>query len=211
MQALGLRGSDDDARNLLATLDARQIDPWQLEATGEALAALGRMETRHILIERLDDRVAERQRAAARALGLYPTADTLTAYRALLNQADTGSPVLQAVILAVSRWQDAQPGLLRQACAEAGPHSGCAACRGTGYRGRLPVVEVLRPSPALREALLAGAGVGELRERARDTGWEDLATQAEALLASGRTSAAELGRCLGLRVPGADAARRRSG
>ncbi|MAW61287.1 MAG: hypothetical protein CMJ94_10685 [Planctomycetes bacterium] len=119
VQALGLRGSDDDARNLLATLDARQIDPWQLEATGEALAALGRMETRHILIERLDDRVAERQRAAARALGLYPTADTLTAYRALLNQADTGSPVLQAVILAVSRWQDAQPGLLRQACAGA--------------------------------------------------------------------------------------------
>ncbi|HEU0012454.1 MAG TPA: GspE/PulE family protein [Longimicrobium sp.] len=48
--------------------------------------------------------------------------------------------------------------------------AGCAACRGTGYRGRLGVFELLPMDDALREAVVRRAGRAELREAARRAG-----------------------------------------
>jgi general secretion pathway protein E len=41
--------------------------------------------------------------------------------------------------------------------------AGCAACRGTGYRGRVGVFELVMVSEELREAIAHGASQGELR------------------------------------------------
>ena len=46
---------------------------------------------------------------------------------------------------------------------------GCPACRGTGYRGRIPVLEVLRPTESVRAAVIAGASRAQLREVVTDT------------------------------------------
>ena len=116
VHALGMRGSDEDADNLLATLDARRMDPLQLEASGDALATLGRSDARLALFEQLKEGSALIRLAAARALGLYPNADSLAAYRAVLEDPHAGVPVHAAVIRSMSRWGDLQPGRLRRAC-----------------------------------------------------------------------------------------------
>ncbi|MEI9988942.1 MAG: ATPase, T2SS/T4P/T4SS family [Rhizomicrobium sp.] len=48
--------------------------------------------------------------------------------------------------------------------------TGCGTCRGTGYRGRTPIVEILAISDALRDAIMRKAGAGELRSLASSSG-----------------------------------------
>ncbi len=60
---------------------------------------------------------------------------------------------------------------------------GCRACRNTGYRGRMAVVEICLVTPALQELITANAPYGKLREQAlrdgmtmlRHYGWEKVA------------------------------------
>ncbi|GAB4314776.1 MAG: type IV-A pilus assembly ATPase PilB [Candidatus Sumerlaeia bacterium] len=51
---------------------------------------------------------------------------------------------------------------------------GCQRCRGTGYRGRMALYEVMVVSERLREAMLAGAHSGELKRIAIEEGMESL-------------------------------------
>jgi type IV pilus assembly protein PilB len=59
--------------------------------------------------------------------------------------------------------------------------AGCAACRGTGYRGRIGVFEALPVDRAVRERIVAGADAGELEREARAGGfttlWDDAVTK----------------------------------
>jgi len=48
--------------------------------------------------------------------------------------------------------------------------AGCAQCRGTGFRGRTAIAELLVLSEPLRQAVLAGASLSALRAEARATG-----------------------------------------
>ena len=79
--------------------------------------------------------------------------------------------------------------LLRRVCSECGG-KGCPVCLGTGYRGRVPVVELLRFSEESRR-----------RMRARDleglTARPDLAECGRQLIESGMTTEAEVVRVLG--------------
>lgn len=86
--------------------------------------------------------------------------------------------------------------LARRRCAACAGEGG-ACCRGTGYRGRFPLVEHLRLGPALRRALLERAPVERLSALARDEGLVPLRVAGEAALARGETTAAELERVLG--------------
>jgi len=80
--------------------------------------------------------------------------------------------------------------LVRRACIPCGG-SGCDGCRGTGYRGRLPLVELLPIDDALGRELRAGrVGNPVVSPTLRDTG--------EWLVGSGRTTRAELERVLGI-------------
>jgi general secretion pathway protein E len=69
---------------------------------------------------------------------------------------------------------------------------GCSACLETGYRGRLPVAELLRLDGELRRALLGGADADELSALLGRRGHMTLRQAGLGLLADGETSRAEL-------------------
>ena len=74
---------------------------------------------------------------------------------------------------------------------------GCDACRGSGYRGRVALMEVLLPDEGLAELLAYGAPPRELRRAAEAGGYRTLAEAGRARLLSGETSLAELARVVG--------------
>ena len=69
---------------------------------------------------------------------------------------------------------------------------GCGACRGTGYKGRVGLFEVMAMSPALRELVLAGASVHELGRQARDEGMATLRQSGLRKIADGVTTVEEV-------------------
>ena len=79
--------------------------------------------------------------------------------------------------------------LVRRGCGRCAG-AGCAECRGTGYRGRMPLVELLPVDDALRAELRAGRlGSPAAAPTLAETGaW---------MVAEGRTTRAELERVLG--------------
>ncbi len=75
---------------------------------------------------------------------------------------------------------------------------GCERCCGTGYRGRFPLVEVLRiKNTELGRAALAAADSAEIERIASQAGMLDFRSQASAAVAAGITSEAEVRRVLG--------------
>jgi type II secretory ATPase GspE/PulE/Tfp pilus assembly ATPase PilB-like protein len=75
----------------------------------------------------------------------------------------------------------------------------CAACRGTGYKGRIGAYELLSIGEELREALAKGAPGNVLRDIARKEGQQSLAAEARRLVREGLTSPAEVLRVIPLR------------
>jgi general secretion pathway protein E len=71
---------------------------------------------------------------------------------------------------------------------------GCAACRGTGYRGRRAVAEALRLDDEIRELIAGREPVRRLKEAARRRGMRSLREAALALAAEGVTSLQEVNR-----------------
>ncbi len=66
-----------------------------------------------------------------------------------------------------------------------GPH-GCEACDYAGYRGRVPLFELLEITPAVRDAIAEGAAIGDVRLRAlRDGALHLLTDDALAHVAAG--------------------------
>jgi general secretion pathway protein E len=74
---------------------------------------------------------------------------------------------------------------------------GCATCEGTGYLGRVAVVEVLSIDDTLREAIASGASSTMLFQLAATNGHRSLFDAAAAKLAAGETSFAEVERVVG--------------
>ncbi len=69
---------------------------------------------------------------------------------------------------------------------------GCAACAGTGFRGRTGIYELLVVGEALRAAIAAGAPLDALRARARRDGLLPLASDGLRLARAGRTTLDEV-------------------
>lgn len=74
---------------------------------------------------------------------------------------------------------------------------GCGHCRGTGYRGRHAVAEVLMLTDTLREMIAARASVASMKEEAMRTGWRSLRDSAIASARAGRTTLDEVLRVAG--------------
>jgi type IV pilus assembly protein PilB len=69
---------------------------------------------------------------------------------------------------------------------------GCAACHQTGYQGRLGIFEFMSLTEPLRDLVVQGAALGQLRQQAVAQGMITLrAAGVEAILA-GQTSLAEV-------------------
>lgn len=85
--------------------------------------------------------------------------------------------------------------LVRTVCGECGGRSdrGCPRCR-DGFAGRTGVFQVLVVDDAMRDAVIAGATVTELRRRAREAGMGTLADDARRKVAEGVTTPHEVAR-----------------
>ncbi len=71
---------------------------------------------------------------------------------------------------------------------------GCSHCRGTGYRGRRAVVELLRLDDDLRDLIAARAPLSRIRHAARERGLVPLRQAALAAVAAGWTTFEEIER-----------------
>ncbi|HEY4373038.1 MAG TPA: GspE/PulE family protein [Burkholderiales bacterium] len=72
--------------------------------------------------------------------------------------------------------------------------TGCAQCRGTGYRGRRAIVEIMVLDDELREMIVTREPVRKLKEAARARGTRTLREAGMALVRQGVTSITELNR-----------------
>ena len=79
---------------------------------------------------------------------------------------------------------------------------GCARCRGTGYRGRVMLAEILLPTnQRIRRAIRAHADVGRLEAIALRSGMVGLSARHRHAIESGLTDPAEFRRVLGISTP----------
>jgi len=72
--------------------------------------------------------------------------------------------------------------------------SGCGHCRGTGYRGRRAIAEVLRFDDAMRDALFDRTSVASAKRAARERGMRSIRRAGLDLVAAGVTTLDELDR-----------------
>ena len=86
--------------------------------------------------------------------------------------------------------------LVRRICPECRT-AGCEACRGTGYRGRIPIIEVLISTPAIEQAITEGASSQVLNAIAREAGMVPMQAVAMERIQAGDTSPEEVERVMG--------------
>jgi len=72
--------------------------------------------------------------------------------------------------------------------------SGCGHCRGSGYKGRRAIAEILLLTDELRELIVARAPIGQIKEAAIRGGTRNLREAALALVKSGDTTLEEINR-----------------
>ncbi len=70
--------------------------------------------------------------------------------------------------------------------------AGCQRCRGTGYRGRLALYEVMIVSERLRESMLSGNHTGVLKRIAIEEGMESLRMAGIQKILAGQTTIEEV-------------------
>ena len=71
---------------------------------------------------------------------------------------------------------------------------GCGACRGTGYKGRHAIGEILRLTDELRELIVARAPIRQIKERAQAHGTRFLRESAITMVCAGMTTLEEINR-----------------
>jgi general secretion pathway protein E len=99
-----------------------------------------------------------------------------------------------AAVTSVLRLAVAQR-LVRRLCS-ACAGTGCGACLGSGFRGRVPVAEALPLGSELRAAVLAGGDLAALRAAAARGGMVGLLERGAELVRRGLAAAAEVERAL---------------
>jgi general secretion pathway protein E len=72
--------------------------------------------------------------------------------------------------------------------------TGCAHCRGTGFRGRHAMAELLRLDDGLRDLIAARAPMSEIKKAARERGLQPLRRAALAAVCRGETTLEEIDR-----------------
>ena len=84
------------------------------------------------------------------------------------------------------------------ACAGMGQSDGqtCPTCNGGGYRGRTGIFELLSVTEAVRDAITTSSNLAAVRAAARASGMRTLAEEGAALVAAGRSTAAEVERVI---------------
>ena len=138
-------------------------------------------------IARLDDLGVDRYKIAASLRGIV--AQRLLRRLCAACRAPDEAPLGPAL----SRWIAPDTARWRE--------RGCPACGGTGFRGRLAVVEVLVGSPAIERATAEGASPDRIAELARAEGTRRLWESGIEQVVAGATSIGEVGRVLDIPLP----------
>jgi CheY-like chemotaxis protein len=95
-------------------------------------------------------------------------------------------------------WSPAEAWLLAHAGVNASLRAvGCAACAGTGYKGRRSILQVLTNTPAVARLLDHGAPLSQVRELARQEGMRFLSESALDRVQRGQTTVQEVLRVMG--------------
>jgi type IV pilus assembly protein PilB len=71
---------------------------------------------------------------------------------------------------------------------------GCDNCHGTGYKGRVAIVELLELNDQIRDLIIAKVPASQLKKAARDAGVMFLRDSAEEKFAAGITTLKEINR-----------------
>lgn len=71
---------------------------------------------------------------------------------------------------------------------------GCGQCRGSGYRGRSAIAEILLLNDEIRELVIAQATIRRIKEAARENGTRFLREAALEMVKTGQTSLQEANR-----------------
>ncbi|HYD53813.1 MAG TPA: ATPase, T2SS/T4P/T4SS family, partial [Gemmatimonadaceae bacterium] len=153
--------------------------------------------TGHLVLSTLHTNDAPSALTRLRELGVAPylvssTVEAVLAQRlvrTLCGHCRTSAPPTAEELRLLGLTRDELPAVARA--------TGCAECRGAGYRGRVGVYELLVVTDAIRAAVLAGAATGELRRLAMEAGMRTLRDDGHRLVATGVTTSEEVLRSLG--------------
>ena len=69
---------------------------------------------------------------------------------------------------------------------------GCQKCKNTGYKGRVGLFEVMQISPTVRDMILAGASVADIRRQSIEEGMLSLRQSGLAKIRNGVTTVEEV-------------------
>lgn len=169
----------------------------------QALRAVLRQSPEVIAVGEVRDRETARGCLNAALTGhlVFSTLHTADAAGAIVRLRDLG--VGPSLLASALRGVVAQR-LVRRVCATCARSpqtelsaAACTACRGTGYAGRVAVVELLRVDDAMRALIRRDAGADALRAAAGAAGMRTLAQDGRARVRAGLTTPDELYRILG--------------
>jgi type II secretory ATPase GspE/PulE/Tfp pilus assembly ATPase PilB-like protein len=178
------RGSDPDVVMLGAMPDRETVElALHVAATGHLVLAQVDANSALDALARLEQRDTDPLRLAASLAGCV------------------GLRLVRRICPACPVEEEAAPLLLKRAGLSPadGPFrrgAGCAQCRGSGYSGRLPLVEVVEANDALRERLAEGAVPESLRSVAFGEAGGSLWEDARERVNEGVTTVEEVARAL---------------
>jgi DNA polymerase III delta prime subunit len=199
-----------------------QVDEQQGRSFADALRSILRQDPDIVLVGEIRD--AETARVASQAaltghlvLSTLHTNDAMSTVPRLLDLGLDPSVLADALLGVVSQrlvrkgctvcshapqdpLQPAESEFLRITGERPGVRvTGCAACGYTGYKGRVPIVEILSVSAGLRTALMNGIRDLRALREASHGHHSDMAHSAARWIVSGRTTPVEIQRVMGMR------------
>ncbi|PCI70257.1 MAG: secretion system protein E [Piscirickettsiaceae bacterium] len=89
-------------------------------------------------------------------------------------------------------------GLIDDSVKVLGEQTGCKKCNGTGYKGRIALLEILRMDPGLDELVIQKASQRDFLAAAKEKGYKTLADDGIQQVLKGRTTLSELSRVVDL-------------
>lgn len=187
---------EDPIEYRLGGVNQVQVDPGVNMSFATALRAILRQDPNVVMVGEIRDEETAAIAVRAALIGrlVLSTIHTNDAVGAVDRLLDLGVPpyMVGATLRGVLSQR-----LVRANCRECGG-GGCDSCRQSGLQGRLAISELLHLTPAVSEAIIAGARGVQLRSCLKDQGFRSIRAHAEDLVASGEIARAEAHKTLGL-------------
>jgi type II secretory ATPase GspE/PulE/Tfp pilus assembly ATPase PilB-like protein/ActR/RegA family two-component response regulator len=190
---------EDPVEYELAGITQIQVEAKRAVTFASALRAILRQDPDVILVGEIRDLETAEIALRASLTGhlVLATLHTNDAVGAIARLADMGLD--RSVIANALRGAVAQR-LARRVCSACGGNPGpaaCPTCAGTGYRGRVAIMEVAVAGKEVQESIAAGANAGVLQRAVVAAGMRPMREVAVEHVRGGLTTAAEVERVLG--------------